>query len=171
MDFMHSDPDILSESDESDEEDEDDMVFDQINCDTSACFDNNADDESGGNAPPGGVNVDITALLKLPEVNHVAVDSDRPAEMQKIRNFHCGCQEGRKENSDIQPLSCSQRLDPDMICDTRMEMAALSKEQKDMVVMGIIKTCMNDSEMTQRAKQINGKRKINRSYGHGWHDN
>ena len=165
LDFIHGGSDSEL-TDESDSEDEDHgIVFDKIN--SSLCPDDDDDDESGGTAGPGGVQVGIASLLLLPEVNNVAVDSERPAEMEKIRNFDCKCQKKSqkrsKENIEPQHVSCSKQLDADVIWETRTDMASLTKDQRDMVLMGIIKTCMNDSEMTQSTKQINTKRKINRS--------
>ena len=164
LDFIHggdSDFAITDESDSDDNGEEDHgIVFDEIN--SSLCSDNE-DDESGGNAGPGGVQVGIASLLQLPEVNNVTVDIDRSAEMQKIKNFDCKCKKKSKENVDRLHVSCSQQLDPDVIWETRMDMAALSKDQKDMVILGIIKTCMNDSEITQSTKRVNVKRKFSRS--------
>ena len=99
---------------------------------------------------PGGVQVGIASLLELPEVNYIAVETDRPAELEKIRNFDCKCERRSKENAERPHVSCSQQIDPDVIWETRTGMAGLTREQQDMVIMGIIKTCMNDSEMTQQ---------------------
>ena len=166
--FIHdgSDSEWVSDQDEDDDDDDDGgIVFDQVN--TSLCSEsdnNNQGDESGGNAGPGGVQLGfVDSLVTSEEVTNVAPASDRTEEMTKIRNFDCKCKEYRKENSQLQPVSCSKKLDPEMICDTRMETAALTREQRDMFLLGIIKTCMNDSEMTQSTKQLNGKRKFIRS--------
>ena len=42
-----------------------------------------------------------------------------------------------------------------MIYNARMDMAELTKEQRDMVLLGIIKTITNDSKMAQRSKKVN----------------
>ena len=166
LDFIHggSDSEWLSDESDDDEDEDGGTVFDHVNTSLCSESDNNQDDESGGNAGPGGIQVGIVdSLLRSEEVTNVAVASDRTAEMLKIKNFECKCQENRKENSLLPSVSCSQKLDPEMICDTRMETAALTREQRDMFLLGIIKTCMNDSEMTQSTKQLNGKRKFIRS--------
>lgn len=162
LDFIHggSDSDIELTDGSDSEDDDHGIVFDQIN--SGVCSDDE-DDESGGTAGPGGVQVGIAPLLLLPQVNNIAVDTDRPTEMEKIRNFDCKCGKRSKENKERPHVSCSQQLDADMIWESRMDMAALSKDHKDMFLLGIIKTCMNDSEMTQSTKKVNTKRKINRS--------
>ena len=149
-------------SDESDEDsDGDDTEFDPIQ--NSYSSDN--EDETGGTAAPGGVQLSIAPLLpeQLAGLNDVVVECDRPAEMDKIRSFDCKCNERRKENSGHKPVSCSQKLDADMIYQNRIEIQALTKDERDMFMLGVIKTCMNDSEMTQSSKQVNKKRKIIRS--------
>ena len=88
------------------------------------------------------------------------------AEMAKIRNFDCKCQRKRhnKENSGQQTsfnASCSQNLDPAVIMETRREMAALPRDHRDMVLLAIITTCMNDSEMTRCTKKV--ERRFDRS--------
>ena len=162
LDFIHGDGDSdLDLTDESDEEEDDHgIIFDKIN--SSACSDND-DDETGGTAGPGGVQVGIASLLASAEINNLAIDPDRPAEMEKILNFDCKCQKRSKGSVDRPHVSCSQQLDPDVIWQTRMEMGALSKDQKDLVILGFIKACMNSSEMTQSTKKVNNKRKINRT--------
>ena len=96
LDFINGDggSDLeLSESDESDCEDEDHgVVFDQINNSLCSHNEDDDDDESGGKAAPGGGQVGIALLLELPEVNYIAVETDRPAELEKIRNFDCKCE-------------------------------------------------------------------------------
>lgn len=169
LDFINSDggSDLeLSESDGSDCEDEDHgVVFDQIS--NSLCShsedDDDDDDESGGKAAPGGVHVGIASLLELPEVNNIAVETDRKAELEKIMSFDCKCERRCKENAERPHVSCSQQIQPEVIWETRIGMAGLTREQQDMVIMGTIKTCMNDSEMTQSSKKINKKRTFTRS--------
>ena len=117
LDFINGDT-VVSDEDSGDSED--DIVIDEIN---SSCSDNE-DDESGGTAAPGGVQVGIEKLLVLPEITDVAVDTDEAAEMEKINNFDCKCHDRLKENSAHQPLSCSKKLDAVMMYNTRMDMAA-----------------------------------------------
>ena len=159
LDIIHGGSDSELELTDETDDDGDGVVFDKIN--SSLCCEE--DEESGGTAGPGGVQVGIASLLCLPEVNSVAVDTDRSAEMEKIINFDCGCQQRAKENAEQPRVSCSKRLNPDFIWETRTDMAALTREQKDLVILTCIKTCMNDSEMTQSTKKVNKKRKFNRS--------
>ena len=163
LDFFNDGSNVVSDESDGDS-DGDDTEFDPIH--SSVCSDNDEDDdESGGTAGPGGIQVGIAPLLpeQLPELNDVAVESDLPTEMAKIRSFDCKCHERRKENSEHKPESCSKKLKEDMIYQSRMEMHALTKDERDMFLLGVIKTCMNDSEMTQCSNQVNTKRKINRS--------
>ena len=153
-------------SDESSDDDDEGgaggIVFDQVKnlCSES---DNNKE-ESGGNAGPGGIQFGIVdSLLRSEEVGCVAAASDRTEEMLKIRNFDCKCQARRKENSEQPPVSCSKKLKPELIFDRRMETAALTREQRDLFLLGIIQACVNDSELTQRPKNRNTTRKFTRS--------
>ena len=62
-----------------------------------------------------GVHVGIASLLELPEINNAAVETDRPAELEKIRNFDCNCERQSKDNAERPPVFCSQQIDPDVI--------------------------------------------------------
>ena len=105
----------------------------------------------------------LDSCMEFDETNSSLCSEPSPAEMEKIINFDCKCQRKQKENSERQPGSCSQKLDPDVIWETRRDMAALSRDHRDLVLLGIIKTCMNDSDMTRSTKKVNTKRQISRS--------
>ena len=70
--------------------------------------------------------------------------------------------EARPNDDDMLPECCSRnclRSNPSDVLAARFDSMALSSAEKDMVLMGIMQTCMVSSQRTKRSKQRNAERK------------
>ncbi|XP_071211410.1 uncharacterized protein [Salvelinus alpinus] len=83
-------------------------------------------------------------------------------EMEKILAFDCKCGGSRKENTDG---FCIKQLSTDYIFKLRATMATVTEKEKDlMILMALHTVSVNQSDLTQRAKQaVQTKRKRHRT--------
>lgn len=85
------------------------------------------------------------------------VNPDTQKELELIENFRCECT--RRGKNLENKKSCSSKLDKELIARVRMEMSALTDNERDLVLIAKISTLSNFSEMTKRSKRTDNKRR------------
>jgi hypothetical protein len=83
------------------------------------------------------------------------VHEDNVVELERIDNFKCECTKRGKnlENK----ISCSKKLSADSIAKLRMEMAAFTDDERDIVLIAKISSLANFSQYTKRSKRKDNK--------------
>ncbi|XP_022109932.1 uncharacterized protein LOC110989680 [Acanthaster planci] len=71
-----------------------------------------------------------------------AVTDDPDLELQKARNFDCGCQSVNK-------VACIRQFAPEEIVRIRLDLRELTSGEKDLILLGILHTSMNTSKTIQ----------------------
>ena len=79
------------------------------------------------------------------------INADNDTEPTKIDDFYCECT--RRGKNLENKVSCSKKLSRDFIAKVRMEMAALTDDKRDLVLVPKISSLANFSEMTQWSKR------------------
>ena len=111
-----------------------------------------AEPESDDENVPGP---DDDVQCAMQEVDFINANIDK--ELTKIDDFHCECT--RRGKNLENKVSCSKKLSRDFIAKVRMEMAALTDDERDLVLVAKISSLANFSEMTQQSKRTDNKRR------------
>ena len=153
--------DFMQRSDTESSDTDDDVGFDTEGSIPDVERDDEKSEDGGDGADPDDdFQVYVEKLVE--SILNETVEDDERRERQIIEQFDCKCYASHTENSLLPAVSCTKKIHPDLIYNTRLRMNAKTEAEKDSFIEGCLFTSMQDTEMTISTRKIPTKRKRSR---------